>query len=244
MKNAKSAFTPVVMGKIQYFRMMSRLQCRPCKNRKGEFMYTLYTIPGSCSSGVVVLLEKLGVEYTPIKRADVPDYPQIVPTNQVPALKTPEGQIITEGAAIALYLLEKHRSDMLPANLEEKAEFLRWLMFNYATLHPAYGRMFAVQYRIKVAEEEKSGMLQQLADGVSGLWAILDKKLAGSQFITGGKPTIVDYLVAVYASWNHNFPGITITLGDNVRRLIDAVAELPEFKAGYSKEKAEYKKPA
>ena len=101
-------------------------------------MYTLYTIPGSCSSGITVLLEKLQLEYTPVKREDVPNYSDIVPTNQVPALKSPDGQIITEGAAIVLYLLEKHNSPMLPADLSRKAEFLRWLMFDYATLHPAY----------------------------------------------------------------------------------------------------------
>lgn len=206
-------------------------------------MYTIYTIPGSCSSGVVVLLEKLGVDYTPIKREDVPDYQQIVPTNQVPALKTPEGQIITEGAAIVLYLLEKHQSDMLPSNLEEKAEFLRWLMFNYATLHPAYGRMFAIHYRVNVSKEEKEKILSQLADGVSGLWKILDKKLEGSKFITGDQPTIVDYLAAVYASWNRNFSEIPITLGENVRRMIGEVTELPEFSAGYSREGIEYHKP-
>jgi|GEM_PF-6803573 len=31
-------------------------------------MYTLYTIPGSCSSGITVLLEKLQLEYSPVKR--------------------------------------------------------------------------------------------------------------------------------------------------------------------------------
>lgn len=31
-------------------------------------MYTVYTIPGSCSSGIVVLLEKLQLEYEPVKR--------------------------------------------------------------------------------------------------------------------------------------------------------------------------------
>lgn len=206
-------------------------------------MYTVYTIPGSCSSGVVVLLEKLGVDYTPIKREDVPDYQQIVPTNQVPALKTPEGQIITEGAAIVLYLLEKHQSDMLPSNLEEKAEFHRWLMFNYATLHPAYGRMFAIHYRVNVSKEEKEKILPQLAGAVSGLWKILDKKLEGSKFITGDQPTIVDYLAAVYASWNHNFPEITITLGEHVHRMIRKVSELPEFSAGYRREGSEYRKP-
>ena len=71
-------------------------------------MYTLYTIPGSCSTGITVLLERLELDYQLLKLDEVKGYSSIVPTKQVPALKTKEGQILTEGGAIALYLLEKH----------------------------------------------------------------------------------------------------------------------------------------
>lgn len=206
-------------------------------------MYTLYTIPGSCSSGITVLLEKLQVPYTPVKREDVENYAELVPTNQVPALRTPEGQIVTEGAAIVLYLLEKHEAPMLPGDLERKAEFLRWLMFDYATMHPAYGRMFAIRFRVRMDENERTGVLKQLAGQVSSLWAILDKELERKRFITGDEPTIVDYLAAVYASWGKNFPDAGIVLGNHVKRLIDEVSVLPEFRAGYKKENLEYHKP-
>lgn len=205
-------------------------------------MYTLYTIPGSCSSGITVLLEKLQLEYTPVKREDVANYSDIVPTNQVPALKTADGRIITEGAAIVLYLLEKHNSPMLPADLGQKAEFLRWLMFDYATLHPAYGRMFAIQYKTQMDENEKISVLTQLSVYVSSLWAILDKELEEKRFITGDQPTIVDYLATIYSSWGKNFQDIKITLGKNVERLIEQVSILPEFQAGYRKENIEFKK--
>lgn len=204
-------------------------------------MYTVYTIPGSCSSGLVVLLEKLQVEYTAVKREDVPNYSEIVPTNQVPALKTSEGQIITEGAAIALYLLEKHNSSMLPADISEKAEFLRWLMFDYATLHPAYGKMFAVLYRLQLAEKEKNEALKLLAEATAGLWKILDAELEKKKFITGDQPTIVDYLAAVYSSWGKSFKGIDIPLGANVERLVAEVSALPEFQAAYKRENIEFK---
>ena len=207
-------------------------------------MYTLYTIPGSCSSGITVLLEKLQSEYTPIKREDVPNYSDLVPTNQVPALKLPDGQIITEGAAIVLYLLEKHNSPMLPANLSQKAEFLRWLIFDYATLHPAYGRMFAIQYKTQMDENEKVNVLKQYAAYTSSLWKILDNELEKKRFITGDHPTIVDYLATIYSGWGNNLQGINITLGKNVERLVEEVSVLPEFLAGYKKENIEFKKVA
>jgi len=206
-------------------------------------MYTVYTIPGSCSSAIVVLLEKLKIEYKPVKREDVSNYSELVPTNQVPALQTEDGQIITEGAAIVIYLLEKHASEMLPSDLSTKAEFLRWLMFDYATLHPAYGKMFAINYRVKISDNEKASVLQQLAVSVAALWKILDSRLEKQDYITGNSPTIVDYLATIYASWGNNFSDITITLGNNVERLIEKVSNLPEFRAAYEKEGIEYKKP-
>jgi glutathione S-transferase len=207
-------------------------------------MYTLYTIPGSCSSGITVLLEKLQLEYTAVKREDVPNYSDLVPTNQVPALNLPDGQIITEGAAIVLYLLEKHNSPMLPADLSQKAEFLRWLIFDYATLHPAYGRMFAIQYKTQMDENEKVNVLKQYAAYTSSLWAILDNELEKKRFITGDHPTIVDYLATIYSGWGNNLQGINITLGKNVERLVEEVSGLPEFLAGYKKENIEFKKVA
>jgi len=206
-------------------------------------MYTLYTLPGSCSTGIVVLLEKLGVPYQLIGRNDVADYQMMVPTNQVPALKTENGRIIAEGAAIALYLLEKHDNAMLPGDIEARSEFYQWLNFDYSTLHPAYGRMFAIAHKVKLSDEVKAETLQQLADTVSGLWAILDKRLETRKFILGDQPTHADYMAAVYSSWNAGFADTKIEMGKNVKRFIADVASLPEFKAAYEKEQIEFKKP-
>lgn len=73
-------------------------------------MYTLYTIPGSCSTGIHTLLNALNIPVKIINRDDVENYQEIVPTNQVPALKDGE-LLLTEGAAIAQYLMEKHLVD-------------------------------------------------------------------------------------------------------------------------------------
>lgn len=207
-------------------------------------MYTLYTLPGSCSTGIAVLLEKLGVPYQLVNRNDVDDYQQIVPTNQVPALKTELGRVVTEGAAIALYLLEKHDNAMRPVDVEARSEFYQWLNFDYSTLHPAYGKMFAIAHKVKLDGGVKAEILQQLADSVSSLWEILDKRLESRKYLLGDQPTHVDYMAAVYSSWNANFADVKIELGKNVRRFVADVASLPEFKAAYEKEQIEFKQSA
>lgn len=207
-------------------------------------MYTLYSIPGTCSSGITALLEKLGVAYEVIKRDDVSNYTEIVPTNAVPALKLENGSVITEGAAIALYLLEKHENNMVPSDLDKKAEFLKWFMFNYATLHPAYGKMFTITFKVDMSDAEKAKLMPQLANVTSNLWAILDKRLATQKFIFDDQPSIIDYLVAIYSSWNNYFPEVKINLGANVERLVSEVSELPEFRAAYAKEGKDFSKAA
>ncbi len=207
-------------------------------------MYTLYTIPGSCSTGIAVLMEKLGVEYTSVKRDDVPNYTEIVPTNQVPALKTEKGNVITEGGAIALYLLEKHGEELLPQDIEKRAEFYQWLNFDYSTLHPAYGKIFATAWNEDLAEDVKPEIMQHLANKVSSTWEILDKRLADQKFILGDEPCHVDYMAAIYASWNNYFPDTKIILGENVKSFVNDVCALPEFENGFKAEDAEYKMAA
>lgn len=205
-------------------------------------MYTLYSIPGSCSTGITVLLKKLDVPFTVLTRDETPHYKEIVPTNQVPALKIGD-QVITEGAAIVLYLLEKHGADMLPSDLNQKAEFMQWLMFNYATLHPAYSKIFGIN---AVAHDaaNKAEIKQRAADALSNTWKIVDDRLATQKYIFGDTPTILDYLVTIYTSWNNYFPDLTITYGDNVQRLVNDIIELPEFKQAYDFEKTTFKHAA
>lgn len=200
-------------------------------------MYKLYSIPGSCSTGITVLLKYLKQDVQVIKREDVENYQSIVPTNQVPALDD-NGLLITEGAAIVLYLLEKHQDSMLPSDIKEKAEFLQWLMFDYSTLHPAYSKVMIANRATKsLGEAERKGVLQTIADKLSATWEILDNRLADRKYIVGDKPTIVDYLAVIYTSWGGYMPDcVDIKIGSNIKRLVAEITQLPEFISAYEAE--------
>lgn len=203
-------------------------------------MYTLYTMPGSCSTGIHTLLNALNQPVEIIHRDDVKDYQSIVPTNQVPALK--DGDVLlSEGAAIAQYLLKKHQDTA--ESLLGTTEFNYWLMFCYATLHPAYSKMFTV-WKSMEDGESKDNFYNTLADNISHLWTIVDKQLEGKAYLVGDKASVVDYLISIYANWGNFFPQLSIKLGDNVVRVIKNVAELPEFKNAFEKEGANHAIPA
>ncbi|MGH1441413.1 MAG: glutathione S-transferase family protein [Cellvibrionaceae bacterium] len=203
-------------------------------------MYKLYSIPGTCSTGITVLLQELGQDVEIINPHDIEGYTSISPTNQVPALDD-NGLILTEGAAIALYLLDKHGSDLRHDDSEKRGEFLRWLMFNYATLHPSYSKLFTVN-GVMEGSSEKDALLTKLADLVSDNWAILDRRLEGREYTFGDTVTVIDYLICIYSGWNQFFPQLSINLGNNVRRLVDKVSELPEFQSAFALENNKFVK--
>ncbi len=94
-------------------------------------------------------------------------------------------------------------------------------------------------------DDTKAKALQQLAPLVSKTWAILNTHLENRTYVFGDAPSIIDYLLAVYVSWNTMLPAeINITIGPNVDRLVNTISAFPEFKAAYAAENAEYKRAA
>ena len=202
-------------------------------------MYRLYSIPGSCSTGIHALLNKLGQPVEVVYRDDVSDYQQLVPTNQVPAL-VDGGELLTEGAAIVMHLLEKHGAAPLPG--EETREFRQWLLFNYATLHATYSKLFMVAAHSPIDHDESRALLvSDIAARLTVLWRIVETRLEGRPFMVGEAPTVIDYLLALYANWGNAFPDANIEIGPNTRRLIAAVLELPEFAEALARENVDYR---
>lgn len=204
-------------------------------------MYRLYSIPGSCSTGIHVLLNKLGQEVEIVPRDTVENYAEIVPTNQVPALVSGD-ELLTEGAAIVLHLLEKH--DAMPAPGRETREFRQWLLFNYATLHATYSKLFMAGVASVVEHADSRGaLLDHIADRLSTLWSIVETRLEGRSFVVSDEPTVIDYLLAIYASWGNAVPEAQIKIGPNARRLIEHVLALPEFAKAAERENIDVRVP-
>ncbi|MEH6519303.1 MAG: glutathione S-transferase family protein [Halioglobus sp.] len=205
-------------------------------------MYRLYSIPGSCSTGIHVLLNKLGKAVEIVNRDDVPDYAKKVPTNQVPALED-GNELLTEGAAIALYLMEKHGVAPLPG--KETQEFRQWLLFNYSTLHATYSKLFMVGVHSAPEDvQSRTALISHVAERLSTLWQIVETHLEGREFVVGDSPTVIDYLLAIYANWGNSVPEAKIFIGPNTRRLIETVIQLPEFTQAIEREGIEYRMAA
>jgi glutathione S-transferase len=187
-------------------------------------MYTLYTIPGSCSTGIHILLSALKQPFTLIEKSSLADFNELNPAGSVPVLDD-NGFIIREGGAIALYLLEKHTNNILPTDIQKKNIFIQQLLFNYATLQPAYNRLFFAMKHLQGNTQKE--VYAAAAKDLSRLWKIVDQQLSSTPFFSGNNATIIDYLLCIYSHWGQSFD-IEITLGNNVTRMIKEVMRLPE----------------
>jgi GST-like protein len=126
------------------------------------------------------------------------------PLLQVPALILPDGAVMTETAAMTLFLADVAGTDGLvpgPA-AAERAAFLRWLIFLVAAIYPtfAYGDVptrfvpaeGAEAFRVRVNEHRKA------------MWRVMEAEAAGPWFL-GARFTAIDIYLAVMTRW---WPGV------------------------------------
>ncbi len=199
-------------------------------------MYQLYYSPGACSLAIHVLLLELGQPVEPINKNALSDFAVLNPLGAVPVL-VDDGKVLREGAALVLYLLDKHANNLLAASGVAREQGIENLMLANATVHPAYSRLFFLQAHISDPAALAAG-LQAAAQSINQLWRVVDGRLAQQPYLGGTQPSPADFLLAVYASWGAYFP-VQITLGRNVERMIAAVRARPAFVQALAAELAE-----
>ncbi|MDX8539857.1 glutathione S-transferase family protein [Mesorhizobium abyssinicae] len=170
-------------------------------------MYRLYTRPGS---GGFVVEAALALAGAPFDQVDVPkkDPPDqafldISPLNQVPVLTLPDGRSITESAAICILLAERHpEAGLAPAaGSPARADFLRWMAFMSSVLYPA-GLRFYYAHRYTAAPDGVEAVKQAALVEMDRGFAILDKALAGRDWLVGERLSLADVYLVMLAAWH------------------------------------------
>lgn len=111
-------------------------------------MYVLHSMPDTAGLVVHLMLLELGQPFLMqvIDRAadtrDRPEYRELHPWGQVPALETPDGPIF-ETAAILLWLADRHGQGMAPDPASpERGQFLKWFFFTATNVHAPVMMLF------------------------------------------------------------------------------------------------------
>jgi len=199
-------------------------------------MYTLYYLPGACSLATQVVLHELDQAVEIIDKQQVEDFTVINPVGTVPVL-VDNGNTHREGAAVILYLLNKHQNTMLPATGAARDIAIQDIMFANATMHPAYSRLFFIAQNIN-DEQAKQSAFEAAAQAITSLWQVVEQQLANQAFLGGEQPSAADIMLTVYSRWGASFP-VDILLGDNTLKMLDAVQAMPNFQRALTAEQSQ-----
>lgn len=170
-------------------------------------MYKLYTRPGSGGFVVEAALALAGAPFDQIDvpKKDPPDpaFLDISPLNQVPVLTLPDGSSITESAAICILLAERHpEAGLAPAaGSPARADFLRWMAFMSSALYPAILRLYYA-HRYTVDAEGVKAVKQAAVAEMDRGFAILDKALAGRDWLVGERRSVADIYLIMLVAWH------------------------------------------
>ena len=201
-------------------------------------MYKLYFSPGACSLATQVVLRELSQPVELINKQSVENFDEINPVGVVPLLL--DGQLkLKEGAAIMLYLLEKHPNSMLPKSGELRQLAIQDIMFANATMHPAYGRLFFIERSIasELDKNAKLAAFNAAADAINQLWGVVETRLVEQDYLGGTTPSAADIMLAVYARWGEFFP-VDIKIGKRTQAMLNKVQSMTSFQQSIDAENA------
>lgn len=197
-------------------------------------MYKLYTRPGSGGFVVEAALALANAQFDQIDvpKKDPPDqaFLDISPLNQVPVLTLPNGQSITESAAICILLAERHpEAGLAPAaGSPDRAGFLRWMAFMSSVLYPAILRLYYAHRYTTDADGKKAVKQAAIAEMDRG-FAIVDTALEGRGWLAGDAMSLADIYLVMLVAWH---PDMDKARADwpNIERLWSALRAHPLMK--------------
>ena len=192
---------------------------------------------------VTMFLEEAGIEYT-IKPVNIgkgdqfdPDFLKISPNNKIPAIvdrKPADGGrpiSVFESGAILLYLAGK-TGKFIPKELRGQVECLEWVMWQMGGLGPMLGQNHHFNH---YAPEKLPYAIDRYVKETNRLYAVLDRRLRGRNFILGKQYSIAD--MAAYPWIIPDRQGQDIDEFPNVKRWKAAIRARPATGRAYAKAK-------
>jgi glutathione S-transferase len=181
----------------------------------------LYEFPPTRSLRVRWILQELGVDFEPM-RVNLqaggnrqPEFLAINPAGKVPTLVDGD-EVLTESAAIALYLGEKYADKgLLPRDLSERAQVYRWMLFAVTELEQPLWRITR-HTRLYPEDRRLPAEIALAREDFLRMVPVLDAQLNGRKFVVGERFSVADPVIAYTLDWAN-----ILQLLDDFPKLVD-----------------------
>lgn len=200
---------------------------------------TLFGARGSGAVAVEAALTLIGRPYRLIEaytwdQGDRDSGDQVLaanPMRQVPALVLPSGEVMTESAAILIWLAEQHPDAALApaAGDARRGQFLRWMSFVSAAIYSLYW-VKDDPSRLAPLPESQPLLEQRVLERIAECWGMMERQVSPAAYILGNALTVLDLYVATVSRFSPRRPRfyeVAPRMGEVVRR----VDEDPRLKA-------------
>ena len=129
------------------------------------------------------------------------DYAKLNPRRKLPTLITPEGEVLSESAAILLTLSDRHpEAQIFPSDRIERAQAYRWLLTIVTELYPL---IEILDYPERFTPE--GGSTQATHKVVENLWRTrwteVEAQVLGDPWLLKNGPYANDFAAAVVSRW-------------------------------------------
>lgn len=201
--------------------------------------FTLYGAAGSGSVPVEAAMTLIGLDYRVIEavtwegEAERDKVAVANPMRQVPTLITPDGETITESAAILIWLADAHPKARLGPSIDDprRAQFLRWMTFIPASIYSMFWVRDEPSRLVGDDAAAQEQIRQRTAERIAECWRVMDRQITPGRFLLGDDLSVLDLYVAVASRWTPRRARFAIEaprMAEVVRR-VDALPGLQDF---------------
>ena len=169
--------------------------------------YVLYGEKGSGAFCVEAALAEAGADYEfreislDKDEQRAPEFRALNPSGKVPAMKLPDGSIMTETSALLFLLAEQHPEAKLlpPPNSPGHAQAMRWIAFMASEVYPM---VEIADYPERFIADHKGAAILKLAAKrrIRERMEAVERAVAGPWFLAGGF-SAVDIYAVMFSRW-------------------------------------------
>ncbi len=191
--------------------------------------FILYGAAASGSVAIEATLTLLGLPFQLIEGAtwaEAAARERVAPANamrQIPTLVLPDGEVMTESAAILIYLADLYPEARLAPAPDDplRRQFLRWMLYVSSAIYSLHWIKPDVR-RIGAPESARDAVVDAVHERIAFCWGNMDAQLTPGRYLLGDELTVLDLYVAVisrFGPWRERFCAAAPRMAEVIKRV-------------------------